>query len=392
MTAEPYPVDQDTIVRKIRAFRARQPIGDVFVAIVDFKLIQQMTFFDVRRRLQEERDVEKYLGIQRPLNDSRVRDLMQYVNFIDATFPTSVILAVDSDYVSYDEKRLELTLSNTKRGSDRPDVAFRNLCRVIDGQHRIAGLEGFKGKNFDILVSLFVGSDIADQAHVFATVNLEQTKVGKSLAIDLLELARTRSPIKTCHNIAIALDSTRGSPFHHRIKRLGVATEGRAGQPGPGERLTQATFVNALVRYISDDPKQDRDLLLRNEKLSLVTGSEERRLCFRNMFIWEKDVEIGKIVEQYFLAVQDRWPEAWDAGGKGIMLNQSNGFRALMRLFGEAYNYLAMPGNFVESGKFLELFKRVKQESSYFTVERFKPGSSGEARLRELFRTEIFGD
>src|ERR1700730_4145288 len=106
--------------------------------------------------------------------------------------------------------------------------------------------------------------------------NLEQTKVGKSLAIDLFELARTRSPIKTCHNIAIALDTTKGSPFHHRIKRLGVATLGRAEDSGPGERLTQATFVNALVRYISDDPKQDRDTLLRGEQLELVDGEVEK--------------------------------------------------------------------------------------------------------------------
>src|ERR1700759_5307628 len=109
MTSEPYPVDKDIIVKKVNALKARQPIGDIFFATVDFKLIQQMTFFDVRRRIQKERDIEKYLGIQRPLSESRVKDLVKYVNFIDATFPTSIILAVDSDYVSYDEKRLELT-------------------------------------------------------------------------------------------------------------------------------------------------------------------------------------------------------------------------------------------------------------------------------------------
>jgi DGQHR domain-containing protein len=390
---QPYPVDEKIITKKIRAFRARQPIGDIFFATVDYKLIQQMTYFDVRRRLQEERDVEKYLGIQRPLNKGRVRDLMQYVNFIDATFPTSIILAVESDYVSYDEKRQELTISNTKIGGDEPDIAFRNLFRVIDGQHRIAGLEGFVGENFDVLVSLFVGSDIADQAHVFATVNLEQTKVGKSLAMDLFDLARTRSPIKTCHNIAIALDTTKGSPFYHRIKRLGVATHGRVRpESGPGETLTQATFVNALMRYISDDPKMDRDQLLRGEKMALVIGGEEERLCFRNMFIWEKDIQIGKIVEQYFLAVLERWEGAWNASGKGIMLNQANGFRALMRVFGEAYNYLANPGQFVEARRFLELFNRVNAESNHFTIERFKPGSSGEAKLRDFLRFEIFGE
>jgi hypothetical protein len=308
MVSPDLPIDDHVITKKIKALKAQQPIGDIFVATVDFALIQQMTFFDVRRRIQKDRDVEKYLGIQRPLNDKRVRDLNEYVNFIDATFPTSIILAVESDYVTYNEKSQELSFSNTKTGSKKPDVAFRNLFRVIDGQHRIAGLEGFKGKKFDVLVSIFVGSDLADQAHVFATVNLEQTKVG------------------------------------------------------------------------------------RGEKLKLVGGDEDRRYCFRNMFIREKDVQIGKIVEQYFLAVQKRWPEAWDQGGKGLMLNQSNGFRALMRVLGPSYNHIALPGQFADSSKFYELFKRVDVKSNHFTSDRFPPGTSGESRLREFLMSEVFGE
>jgi DGQHR domain-containing protein len=391
-TSPPLPIDEGVITARFKALKAQQPIGDIFFATVDYKLIQQMTFFDVRRRLQADRDVEKYLGIQRPLNSSRVKDLMEYVNFIDATFPTSIILAIESEYVAYDEKTQTMIVSNTRLGEDKPDIAFRNLCRVIDGQHRVAGLEGFTGENFDVLVSIFVGSDIADQAHVFATVNLEQTKVGKSLAIDLFDLAKTRSPIKTAHNISIALDNTEGSPFYHRIKRLGVATEGRVRETldGPGETLSQATFVNALLRYITDDARGDRDLMLRGQKLDLVSGASERKFCFRNMFIWEKDIQIGKIVEQYFLAVEARWPEAWNYGGKGLMLNQSNGFRALMRVFGHAYNYLALPGQHVESKQFLELFKRVGVKSDYFTIDRFKPGTSGESSLRKYLLLEMF--
>jgi hypothetical protein len=53
--------------------------------------------------LQEERDVERYLGIQRPLNDKRVKELESYVNYLDATFPTAVILAVDAEYAEFDE-------------------------------------------------------------------------------------------------------------------------------------------------------------------------------------------------------------------------------------------------------------------------------------------------
>jgi DGQHR domain-containing protein len=156
--------------------------------------------------LQEERDFERYLGIQRPLDDGRVKALSDYVNFADASFPTSIIIALEQDYVTYDENSKEMTISNCRNGETVPSIALRMLARVLDGQHRIAGLSGFKGDQFDLSVTIFVGADIADQAHIFATVNLEQTKVNKSLVYDLYELSRSRSPQKTCHNIAVALD------------------------------------------------------------------------------------------------------------------------------------------------------------------------------------------
>jgi len=382
----PLPADKDKIEKKFRAIKVRQPIGDLFIASMDQKLIQDITFFDVRRRIAEERDVERYLGIQRPLQPRRVAELHDYVNYIDATFPTSIILAIDSDYAEFDEDSGVLTVSNTIQGEEAPSIAFRNLCRVIDGQHRIAGLEGLKHGQFDVIVSIFIGSDISDQAYVFATVNLEQTKVNKSIAYDLFELARTRSPVKTCHNIAVALDKSEISPFYKRIKRLGVATEGRSD-----ETLTQSTFVNSLVSYISDNPKQDRDDLIRNERLKHAVGKEAQRLCFRNLFIDGEDVKIGKIIEQYFLAVRDRWPEAWEYKGKGIMLNRTNGFRALMKFFGRAYSHLAQPGDFVPEKKFLELFNKVNATWESFDVTNYRPGTSGEVELRRLLERSIFG-
>src|SRR5690606_13459203 len=99
------------------------------------------------------------------------------------------------------------------------------------------------GEPFQINVSIFVGIDLPEQAKIFATVNLAQTKVNKSLVYDLEALARKRNPYKTCHHVAVALDSNEDSPLYQRIKRLGVATPGRAYEP-----LTQASFVEALVK------------------------------------------------------------------------------------------------------------------------------------------------
>lgn len=372
------PVDIDPIVKHVPALRIRQPIGDIYLAAVDHSLLQKITYFDVRRVLRDQRDVEAYLGIQRPLNESRVRDLEKYVNFVDATFPTAVILAIDeSECVEYDEEKQILTLSNVRRGNEKPDIAISNLCRVIDGQHRIAGLEKFSGKEFDVMTAIFVGIDISDQAYIFATVNLEQTKVRKSLAFDLFELARTRSPYKTCHNVAIGLDRVKESPFFERIKRLGTATPGRER-----ETITQSTFVDSLVKYISPEPKVDRDLLLRGEKLQLANSDMLKRYCFRNLFIRGDDVAIGRIVQNYFDAVRTIWPKAWDDFSEGSMLNKTNGFRALMSVLGRIYIRVASPGDVVATSKFAEIFKQSTLKDSDFSTERYKPGTSGEAKLR----------
>lgn len=380
-------VDPDKIERRFKALRVRQPIGDIFVASVDQKSIQEITFFDVRRRLQEQRDIEKYLGIQRPLNEGRVRELHQYVNFIDATFPGTIIVSVENDYARYDEDAGEIVISNTKVGETKPSIPIRKLGRVIDGQHRIAGLEGFKsegGKHFDVMVSFFVGSDISDQAYVFATVNLEQTKVNKSLAYDLFELARSRSPFKTCHNIAVALDQLPTSPFHKKIKRLGTSEDGRGA-----ETLTQATFVNGFVNYISDDPKSDRDAILRGKNLPPPTVKETQKLVFRGLFVSGEDIKIGKIYEEYFQAVKEKWPTAWDYTGTGIMLSRTNGYRALSSIFGRVYRSVARPGDMVGRREFRRMFDRINLEWHDFNTDRFKPGSSGEGELRRLLITQM---
>jgi DGQHR domain-containing protein len=385
-TADDYK-DPSPIYETVSALRLRQPIGDIYLAAIDQKLLRKITFFDVRRVLRDQRDVEAYLGIQRPVNESRVADLQKYVNFVDATFPTTVILAIEeSDCVSYSEETQRLTLSNVRSGNTEPDIAIANLCRVIDGQHRIAGLETFQGETFDVMAAIFVGIDIADQAYIFATVNLEQTKVNKSLAFDLFELARTRSPYKTCHNVAVALDSVPESPLYRRIKRLGTATPGRER-----ETITQSTFVDSLIRYISADPKGDRDRLLRRQRLELANTEMLRRFCLRNLFIREEDLAIGRIIQTYFESIRARWPNAWDDFGQGAMLNKTNGFRALMGVFGMIYTYVVAPGATVSRDKFDAMFQRSSLRDEDFSVERFPPGTSGEVRLRNELREELFG-
>lgn len=377
------PNDPDTAEMAFPCIRARQPVGDIFIATVPYKKLIAITYFDVRRVLQEERDFERYLGIQRPLDRGRVEQLNKYVNFVDASFPTSVIIAIEQDYVSFSEEKRELIVTNTRQGEKEPSTAMRRLARVLDGQHRIAGLGGFEGEDFDLSVTIFVGADISDQAQIFATVNLEQTKVNKSLVYDLYELSRTRSPQKTCHNITVALDRDRDSPLYKRIKRLGMATEGRVFEP-----ITQATFVDGLVRYISLDPRSDRDALLRGGKLTRATDEELIKTPFRNLFIAERDIDIIQIVYNYFKAVAERWPDAWNTRERGFVLNRTNGIRALLRFLRYAYLKVAdKPGDVVSSERFLNrVLKGIDIEDHQFILENFIPGTGGESRLVSVLR------
>ena len=360
----------------IPVIKATQPIGDFYIGRLDSKTLCDITEFDIRRLIREN-EIESYLGIQRRLDPKRVKEISEYVRTSDACFPTAVILAVPAECAFYDEDAGELKLSNVPTPEEGHDqVLFKDIARVLDGQHRIEGLRGLSDRIFQVNVCIFVELDIAEQAYIFATVNLAQTKVNKSLVYDLYDLAKLRSPQKVCHNIAVALDGTEKSPFYKRIKRLGVATEGRYG-----ETLTQANFVESLMKYISKNPLRDRETYKKGIPPK-IGADESKVLIFRNMMIEERDLDIADVIWNYFDAVRQHWPQYWDSPGEGQMLDKSNGFRGLMRFLRNAYLFIAKPGQVPKAEDFLDkIFKRIEAPVDGFEARTFKPGTSGETAL-----------
>lgn len=371
---------------RIAAIRITQPIGDIYVGSIPAKTLVDITDFDIRQ-LVHERGLDSYLGIQRELDPKRVKEIAQYVRGTDATFPTAVVLAVPERCVliesasEVDERFVTMTLSNYPQGEGDPEemVLYKHIARVIDGQHRIKGLEGYDKDDFDVNVSIFVDADIADQASIFSTVNLAQTKVNRSLVYDLFELSESRSPEKTCHSVVVTLESTAGSPFYRKIKRLGKATEGRYT-----ETLSQATVVAGILQYICKDNLQiirDRQIGRGGGTFPPADSKDAMRLVLRPFFVEERDVDLTNVLWNYFEAVQARWPDAWAANGTGFMLNRTNGFDGLMKFFRHAYRYFSAPGEVVTAKQFGELFREVKLEDSDFNPKRFVPGSSGASEL-----------
>ncbi len=76
---------------KLPVLKVRQPIGDFYIASIAANDLVDISYVDVRRLAKDQRDLEKYLGIQRPVSKKRIKDIKKYIEGADATFPSAVI-------------------------------------------------------------------------------------------------------------------------------------------------------------------------------------------------------------------------------------------------------------------------------------------------------------
>lgn len=379
---------------ELSVIKVQQPMGTFFIGEISAEDLVSISRSDVRRIEDELREVELYLGIQRPLDKQRVKKIKEYVQSPDATFPTGIILAIDQYNAEFNEQENKLILSEYEDEFRESNIPYSKIAKILDGQHRIAAFmddDNNYDKNlhlngpFHLNVILFVGLDIDEQANIFATVNLAQTKVNKSLVYDLEGLSKTKSPFRSAHQIAVALDSAiDSSPLYHRIKRLGVKTKGRDST----EPLTQAVFVEALNKLISSNPFADRTDYLKGKELKLLIDSSElKKLPFRNMFIKDMEDDIALIIYNYFNSIKSLWPKAWEnINLTGNILPKSNAFKAFMRYLKDIYpsinngNYEYIP----TEDEFKNILSKLNVEDSDFTSGNFKPGSGGESSFYKL--------
>lgn len=360
----------------------RQPIGTFFVGAMRALDLLAITKFDYRRMTYTNGYID-FLGIQRQIDPKRIGVISKYVKTADACFPTSVVIAVDEPCASITDTEIEgvsiLEIREYIADDQRMSIPFDQVASIIDGQHRLKGLQESELREFEIGVSIFVGVDDATEATIFSTVNLAQTKVNRSLVYDLFSISRHRSPEKTCHEIVVALDRLEESPFRDRIKRLGLATEGRFG-----ETLSQATVVRGILPYISDDPIGDRDRGRRFAYWEPATSKEFGSRIFYPFFQKNEDQKILAVLMNFFSSIRDRWPIAWNSTGQGNIINRTNGFNGFMRFLKPAYFRYTTEPTVVPKASFDALFAKIKLEDGDFTVETFSPGTGGSSKL---FRT-----
>ena len=99
---------------------------------------------------------------------------------------------------------------------------------------------------------------------------------------------------------------------------------------------------------------------------------------------------IVRAIDNYFRAIKDTWPEAWENKARnGQILNRTNGFRALMRLYGKLYREQGLPGAALSYESAKAYLTGLGVNDADFNIDVFPPGSSGESRLVKVLHGEL---
>lgn len=176
-----------------------------FSGVVEYKKIQPFLRFTSRNYSSDtEEDSDSRSSLyQRLLNKSRVKEIERFLidHYEDSElekslpFPTPVTLSVESEYLDSDSNPEDYFKENVSLSS----LIYENKLYlnpkteksifIVDGQHRLAGIDLFVKNNptYDVFVyfTLLINYDLSMQAKVFANINFKVKPVNKSLYYDI---------------------------------------------------------------------------------------------------------------------------------------------------------------------------------------------------------------
>ena len=348
--------------KEIKVIEITQPIGTFYIGKINSNDLIESSY--VHRRGDDNK------GIQRDISIKRVMEIESYCKDPDATFPTPLIVSVDSSFC-------ELKNGGTLIEYNDDNCIFE----IIDGQHRVEGIRlasNNSGFRCELLFVLMFDLTEEEKAYVFSTINSNQAKVDKSLIYDLFELSTKRSPLKTCHYIARIMNSKHTYPFYQRLKMLGKRERG-------SNTLSQGTFVKGLVELISKNPQEDMIRIKNGDKLL-----PDEKLPLRNFFINENDDIILKILKNYFTAVSVVFEKEWYSND--YILTKTTGYLALIKAFEKFYNFGMEQGRLDEEF-FVNIFKKIKDIFERKHIQlisgEFQAGGVGQNRLKVEFEDAL---
>lgn len=314
--------------------------------------------------------------IQREIENARANKIADFlIEDPEATFPTNIVLHIPKEAIEEQKEHQNLIEIKIKKevfdelNKQNGDV----YITVIDGQHRIRGIEiALKRikddiellrqtlvkspnnkdlneklsariqrlkdlENIELVVSFFIDKTIEYQAMIFSTINRTQKRVSQSLVYDLFGLDLDDTPQKTAIQAIIALNGHKKSPFYNRIKFYGGDYSVDASPP-----LSQATMAKSIVSLISENLREsERDRYRKRTELKNRTSGSNRFLPFRKFYANNDDSAISDILFYFFNAVKEKFKNSegisfWDFPGSSLkptnILQTTVGYEALLNI------------------------------------------------------------
>lgn len=307
--------------------------------------------------------------IQRKTSNSKVEGIADFlISDPTAMFPTNIVIAIPQiviDSKTEDENGNTSIVLNpiVKQEIRKKDGDV--FLTIIDGQHRIKGIEraieklklqlsdlekrqnviNVSEKNrltkilnrlykLELIVTFFIDPILEYQAMIFSTINKTQTKVPENLVFSLFGLTKDDTPQKTSLEVVLALNGIEKSPFFNRVKLVG-------GNYQRGELipLSQATMVKSILFRIC---KNQREAEIERTKKREQLNNNPFNLPFRPYYSKNDDRMIIRILYSFFSAVRDTFVDEdgtsyWDLDStENLNVLQTNlGYQSLMKILGD---------------------------------------------------------
>ena len=262
-------------------------------------------------------------GFQRKESGTRIREISNFLNTEEISlFPNSIIATCETinpiadintldefqEYINSQDSTIENNISYLDKENDSYSLFIpytKSSILIIDGQHRLKGLENAKKeilKKYDLLVAILLDFDRSQIAKIFYTINYTQKSVNKSLLYHLMgEFSTEIDEITFLHEVVKILNELPASPFHKRIKMLGAASK---DSPSRLQTLSQASLIDSLKGLISN-PSSNRG----------------HPPAFRYFFENEKyRIEFIRFIIKYFKAIDKKFIDSsWSKPDSSIL-------------------------------------------------------------------------
>jgi len=309
--------------------------------------------------------------VQRKISGSKVDGIADFlIHDTDAFFPTNIVVSLPSlaieESVEVDEFHTDIYLNDFVIRENQKEEGYIYIT-IIDGQHRIAGIEKAikrtsdtiknlgvsirtaedsskyeiqlnqekallqRLQDFEIIVTFFIDPTLEYQAMIFSTINRTQTKVSEDLVYSLFGLSKNDSPQKSSLEIVLALNASEKSSLFNRMKLAGARYLKDSIPP-----FSQSAMVKSILFLISPNLKQAE--IEKNKTREYVRDKHfEAFLPFRKYYGNNQDDKIIKILNLYFKAVGEVFKSAngvsyWSQDGPSNILQTTVGYRALLML------------------------------------------------------------